>query len=562
MHIADSLDLLDAEPGAGAGAGMGAETGAGGAFFQPVRAGAQSHLQAISHGCEVRPSFCPRRGLLMTSDGACIVIKKGPTHVVLGFPPPLAFAPHKCTVVEAALAESGTMCAAVVKTSPGAYFLVMWVLAQLDGDGGGDGDGEGGVEWEVTAIPPQVVYGGLAAWDGVSQVLPSQLGKVLCVKALPGVVEGGTGVGEGIGGVIHAVLVGESRVMMVAVDVAAPPGQVVSVVWMDDLGARGPILGLEASTCSQRSIALYGRGETPPSTHPSSAHPSHPSLSHQESTDALVGALDSCGSVKFSVFSFYEHGVRAFTARSVTTKIPGANACGALRALALYHKGAGGAGGGGGGGSKGGHFLALASTHQVRLLSLTLRELNSHSISVGLVVLYRVAMDAVPDFLLCLAPLGPGFESKSGSKVKLGPLGLAPHLLVANRVGFLGFVPNARWVSGRHLPSECLTLQSPPLSHPAQGLILPMPMPMPGSGSTAQVRGAQTQTQAQTQVAALLCRGQLHLYHLGSGIKLPFGGFSGISHGTSLCPLTPSLFAVGSKCGRVVLVDCASMQQQ
>lgn len=56
-------------------------------------------------------------------------------------------------------------------------------------------------------------------------------------------------------------------------------------------------------------------------------------------------------------------------------------------------------------------------------------------------------------------------------------------------------------------------------------------------------------------------------------MQLPFGGYSGISYGTSLTPLGGhctseennsggGMFAVGSRCGRVALFDAASMQQQ
>jgi hypothetical protein len=58
--------------------------------------------------------------------------------------------------------------------------------------------------------------------------------------------------------------------------------------------------------------------------------------------------------------------------------------------------------------SKSHHFLALAAAHDLRLFTLSLRELNAKSISVNLVVLYKISMDSVPDFVMCLKPLAYG----------------------------------------------------------------------------------------------------------------------------------------------------------
>lgn len=54
------------------------------------------------------------------------------------------------------------------------------------------------------------------------------------------------------------------------------------------------------------------------------------------------------------------------------------------------------------------HFLALAAAHDVRLFTLTLRELNAKAISVNLTALYRIALEASPDFLLTLKPVPNG----------------------------------------------------------------------------------------------------------------------------------------------------------
>ena len=74
------------------------------------------------------------------------------------------------------------------------------------------------------------------------------------------------------------------------------------------------------------------------STAPSAAVAALTNNASKAATDCLVAVLDSCGSVKFSVFSFYtqheELGTttrnenEAPSARSVTTKIPAANASG------------------------------------------------------------------------------------------------------------------------------------------------------------------------------------------------------------------------------------------
>ena len=76
------------------------------------------------------------------------------------------------------------------------------------------------------------------------------------------------------------------------------------------------------------------------------------------------------------------------------------------------------------------------------------------------------------------------------------------------------FVPNARWVSGRHLPSTCLALQSPPLLCAPGTTVTDIMIPSGGTGGTAGARGAAG------EVAIMLSKGQLHLYHLVSGIKV------------------------------------------
>jgi hypothetical protein len=56
----------------------------------------------------------------------------------------------------------------------------------------------------------------------------------------------------------------------------------------------------------------------------------------RDETDALVAVLDSCGTIKFTVFAFYGQDGRSDdifrystpSARSVTTKVPAANASG------------------------------------------------------------------------------------------------------------------------------------------------------------------------------------------------------------------------------------------
>lgn len=54
------------------------------------------------------------------------------------------------------------------------------------------------------------------------------------------------------------------------------------------------------------------------------------------------------------------------------------------------------------------HFLALAAAQDVRLFTLTLRELNAKAVTVNLTVLYRIAVDNVPDYLLTLKPVPNG----------------------------------------------------------------------------------------------------------------------------------------------------------
>jgi hypothetical protein len=63
----------------------------------------------------------------------------------------------------------------------------------------------------------------------------------------------------------------------------------------------------------------------------------------RDATDCLVAVLDSCGTIKFTVFSFYTHNERSGEiwrsavpiARSVTTKVPAANASGVSNCLVV-----------------------------------------------------------------------------------------------------------------------------------------------------------------------------------------------------------------------------------
>jgi hypothetical protein len=54
------------------------------------------------------------------------------------------------------------------------------------------------------------------------------------------------------------------------------------------------------------------------------------------------------------------------------------------------------------------HFLAIAAAQDVRLFTLSLRELNAKSITVSLTVLYRIALESPPDYLLTLRPIAYG----------------------------------------------------------------------------------------------------------------------------------------------------------
>ena len=228
---------------------------------------------------------------------------------------------------------------------------------------------------KLTLIPADVIYAGAIAskWDEVSQIIQSPLGRIADVKPLPGVVvdEPSRDLHAQVP-TVHAVIVGERRVMMVALTapIKTRRGQVqanrdlVQVVWSDvnstfyslnvlickltlcwcflqDLGARGPVLGLEAVRCSTRHIAgTFGAaGPLAPAADDSSA------LCREES-DCIVAVLDSCGSIKFSVFSFYSqpslrdpageiHRLSTPCVRSVTSKIPAANASGVCPVLVI-----------------------------------------------------------------------------------------------------------------------------------------------------------------------------------------------------------------------------------
>lgn len=189
------------------------------------------------------------------------------------------------------------------------------------------------------------------------------------------------------------------------------------------------------------------------------------------------------------------------------------------------------------------HFMALAATHDVRLFTLSLRELNAKSISVNLTVLYKISLDCAPDYLLCLKPIAYGESAALSKKLltQMGPAGQAPHLLVSNTQGYTGqvehhsvsllkpsltclplvsfptirFVPNARWVSGRHLPSACLTLQSPPLHCPAGTTLRDMIIPSPSASG-----GATSAEAVGKDVVVALTKGHVQLFHSKSGIKV------------------------------------------
>lgn len=112
------------------------------------------------------------------------------------------------------------------------------------------------------------------------------------------------------------------------------PDNIVVPNLLQDLGARGPILSVEAARCSPYNLQ---EGERLQRTH--TALPTGSGASGdqaRDATDCLVGVLDSCGTVKFTVFSFYTEDERTGEvyrnalpfARAVTTKIPAANAAG------------------------------------------------------------------------------------------------------------------------------------------------------------------------------------------------------------------------------------------
>lgn len=140
-----------------------------------------------------------------------------------------------------------------------------------------------------------------------------------------------------------------------------------SVTSNQDLGARGPILAVDAVVCAPHCVSsLYASSLSTPSVNTTSttarrgASKSTTSSSStsarttavpagtgtgassgkasrgRDATDSLVAVLDSCGSVKFTLFSFYaevgEEGALQRLAtpfsRSITVKVPAANASG------------------------------------------------------------------------------------------------------------------------------------------------------------------------------------------------------------------------------------------
>lgn len=87
------------------------------------------------------------------------------------------------------------------------------------------------------------------------------------------------------------------------------------------------------------------------------------------------------------------------------------------------------------------------------------------------------------------------------------------------------FVPNARWVSGRHLPSACLTLQSPPLHCPAGATLRDLIMPSTTTASPATAAATGSADAVGKDVVVALSKGQIQLYHSKSGIKVRFCPF-------------------------------------
>lgn len=107
---------------------------------------------------------------------------------------------------------------------------------------------------------------------------------------------------------------------------------------------------MDTTPCSSSNIASYNPSATGAHVKSSSRSSAakaaaSTSVAGPEGTDSLVAVLDSCGSVKFSVFSFYtvdeETGFAArnasLFARSVTTKVPAANASGVSNARTFRH---------------------------------------------------------------------------------------------------------------------------------------------------------------------------------------------------------------------------------
>lgn len=75
------------------------------------------------------------------------------------------------------------------------------------------------------------------------------------------------------------------------------------------------------------------------------------------------------------------------------------------------------------------------------------------------------------------------------------------------------FVPNVRWITGRHLPSECLVLQSQPIGATTSVAVTA------ANHSIVQVNNMIIPS-LNADIIAMLVKGQMYFYHITSGVKV------------------------------------------
>ena len=391
----------------------------------------------------------------------------------------------------------------------------------------------------------------------------------------------------------------------------------VDVIFIDDVGAKGPILSVDMVHYSVSEIANDESTSTTPDTSLSRIVPqplhSHatslavhsnvpiPSMGIEHSAVATatsgstlyqshttLAAVDSLGNVKMCLIPHSALALRDGGARRVGpspllssyAKIPSANTSGTFRTLALSSRAPQDRRDLSSSSSSmcPSYCLALGSASViVKVFSVSVVDSSTYSSSslssspsFHLALLYRVNTFFVPDYLFSIPLLPPESDVDDGiilSDAENSSGHWTPDLLVVGTKGDLGFLPSSKYSSlaTDPIPSSITAVVKSSAAHPSvecltlRSALSPLgPCPRlldnPPPRSLVNVVSCST-----ARLTAILYKGKLQLLASDSGVQLPFPNPTGIHSGTALAS-TPSVLAVGSSCGSVSIYRASTMR--